>query len=35
MMEIFDIFLNAPAELQCIILFGIVAVIWGVFNERI
>jgi len=35
MIEIFDIFLNAPTELQCIILFGIVAVIWRVFNERI
>jgi len=33
MIEIFEIFLNAPKELQVIVLFGIIAITWFVLND--
>ena len=33
MIEIFEIFLNAPIELQTIVLFGIIGTIWFILND--
>jgi hypothetical protein len=33
MIEIFEIFLNAPIELQAIVLFGIIAITWFILND--
>ena len=30
-----ELFLDIPTELQALVLFGIIATIWGLFNDRI